>query len=87
MEEKLKNLKKYNITITNEDLEKFDSSIWNNIDKCINAAIEASYYKEEFIIMQRIICIQYEKIKELEKRLERRSNAKTRARSSRVRGL
>lgn len=80
MEEKLK---KYNIDITKDDLEKFDDTIWNNIDKCINAAIESNYYKEEFILMQRIICIQYEKIKELERRI----HAKTRTRSSRTRGL
>lgn len=75
-------IKKYNITITKDDLEKFDD-VFIDIDKIASKVIETTYYKEEFIILQRIICIQYERIKEL----ERRNNGKTRARNSRTKWL
>ena len=62
------------IDISKYDLEKFDDTLANNIDELIENAIHEQYYKDEFIILQRIICIQYEKIKELEGEL----NVKTR---------
>ena len=67
------------IDISKYDLEKFDDTLANNIDELIENAIHEQYYKDEFIILQRIICIQYEKIKELEGEL----NVKTRTWSSR----
>lgn len=60
-------VKKYNIDISKDDLEKFDD-VLADMDKYVSSVIESTFYKEEFIILQRIICIQYEKIKELERR-------------------
>lgn len=45
--------------VSKEELEQFDQTLENNWDNILDNAMKVKYYKDEFIIMQRIISIQF----------------------------
>ena len=45
--------------VSKEELEQFDQTLLDNWDEIIDKTMKAKYYKDEFIIMQRIISLQF----------------------------
>lgn len=45
--------------VSKEELEQFDQTLENNWDEIIDKTMKAKYYKDEFIILQRIISVQF----------------------------